>query len=59
MQATIRMLDEIIMKETYGIGFKLGNDALRDEVWATYLEMLADGTVAKLAEKYAIDGVIK
>ncbi len=58
-KGAFRMLDEIIMKETYGIGFKLGNDALRDEVWATYLEMLADGTVAKLAEKYAIDGVIK
>ena len=54
-----RMLDEVIMKETYGIGFKLGNEALRDEVWATYQEMLADGAVDKIAAQYGIDGVIK
>ena len=53
-----RVLDEIISTETYGIGFKLGNDALRDQVWETYSEMLADGTVDRLAAEYGIDGVI-
>ncbi len=54
-----KMLDEIVMKETYGIGFKKGNDALRDEVWEVYKAMLADGTVDKIAAEYEIDGVIK
>ena len=54
-----KMLDEVVMKETYGIGFKLGNDALAAEVWAVYQEMLADGTVDKIAAQYGIDGVIK
>ena len=49
---TFKMLDEIVMKETYGIGFKKGNAALRDAVWATYKEMLADGAVDKIAQEY-------
>ena len=47
-----RMLDEIVTKETYGIGFKLGNTELRDTVWATYQEMLADGAVDAIAKEY-------
>ncbi|MGI6497088.1 MAG: transporter substrate-binding domain-containing protein [Kiritimatiellia bacterium] len=58
MEGKFVMLDEIVMTETYGIGFKLGNTGLRDLVWATYQDMLADGTVDKLAEQYGIDGVI-
>ncbi len=54
-----KMLDEIVMKETYGIGFKKGNDALAAEVWAVYQAMLADGTVDKIAAEYKIDSVIK
>lgn len=54
-----KMLEEIVMTETYGIGFKKGNEALRDQVWATYQEMLADGTVEKIAAEYKIDGVIR
>lgn len=54
-----KLTDGIIMTETYGIGFKKGNDALRDEVWAIYQEMLKDGTVDKLAAQYGIDGVIR
>lgn len=50
-----KMLDEIVMTETYGIGFKKGNDALRDTVWASYQEMLADGTVEAIAKRYDID----
>jgi len=49
------MLGEIVMTETYGIGFKKGNVALRDEVEAALREVAADGTMAKLAEKYGIE----
>ena len=54
-----RLLDEAVMTETYGIGFRKGNAELRDAVWATYREMLADGTVEALAKKYEVDGVIR
>jgi len=50
-----RMLDEIVMSETYGIGFKKGNTALRDEVEAVLKELAADGTMAKIAEQYGIE----
>ena len=53
-----KMLEEIVMTETYGIGFKKGNDELRDAVWAAYQELLADGTVDAIAKEYGIDGVI-
>ena len=49
------MLDEIIMKETYGIGFKKGNTALRDEVEAALREVAAEGIMATLAVKYGIE----
>lgn len=58
-EGLFRILDEIVMKETYGIGFKKGNEAMRDEVWATYLEMLKDGSVDKIAAEYGIDGLIR
>ena len=49
------MLGEIIMKETYGIGFKKGNTALRDEVEAALREVAAEGIMATLAVKYGIE----
>lgn len=51
----ITILDDVISTEQYGIGFKLGNEGLRDQVWATLLEMEADGTVDKIADKYGIN----
>lgn len=51
----ITILDEEISKEQYGIGFKLGNEELRDQVWATLLEMEADGTVDTIADKYSVN----
>ena len=51
----ITILDDVISTEQYGIGFKLGNEELRDQVWATLLEMEADGTVDKIADKYGIN----
>ena len=48
------ILDDAITTEKYGVGFKLGNDDLKDQVQATLDEMFKDGTVAKIAAKYGI-----
>ena len=48
------ILEEQIASEQYGIGFKLGNEALRDEVQATLDEMVADGTFAEIAEEWGL-----
>lgn len=50
-----KMLDEIITKETYGIGFKKGNTALKDEVEAALKEVAAEGKMAELALEYGIE----
>ena len=50
-----RMLDEVVMTETYGIGFKKGNEKLRDEVEAELRKLAADGTMEKIAAKYDIE----
>ncbi|MGI5892401.1 MAG: amino acid ABC transporter substrate-binding protein [Bacillota bacterium] len=47
------ILDEPLSTEQYGIGFLLGNTELRDTVQATLKEMVKDGTVDKIIEKYA------
>ena len=52
-----KVLDEEIASEQYAVGFKLGNEELRDKVQATLDEMAEDGTVAKIAEKYEDFGV--
>ena len=49
------MLPEIVMTETYGIGFKKGNIALRDEVEAELKKLFANGTAAKIAAEYKIE----
>ena len=46
------ILDEVLLAEEYGVGFKLGNTELRDAVEKTMLEMVEDGTYAELCEKY-------
>lgn len=51
------MLDEYLSSEHYGVGFKLGNEALRDQVNATLKEMVADGTVEEICNKYADMGL--
>lgn len=51
------VLDDIISSEQYAVGFKKGNTELRDKVQATLDEMAKDGTVNKIAEKYADFGV--
>ncbi|MDY2941962.1 MAG: amino acid ABC transporter substrate-binding protein [Varibaculum sp.] len=44
--------------EKYGIGFKKGNTALRDQVQKTIDEMIDDGTFAQIAEKWGIQDSI-
>ena len=51
------ILEQEISSEQYGVGFKLGNEELRDIVQKTLEEMAADGTVAEIAEKYADSGI--
>ena len=46
------MLDQTVMTEKYGIGFKLGNTELRDAVQKTFKEMVADGTAAKISAEW-------
>ena len=49
------MLAEIVMSETYGIGFKKGNVALKNEVEAELRQLFADGTAAEIAARYEIE----
>lgn len=46
------MLQEELASETYGIGFKKGNTALRDAVNIKLLEMAADGTLEKVSKTW-------
>ena len=49
-----KILDEPIQSEKYGIGFKKGNDELKDTVWEEVLKLYDAGEVDKLAEKYEV-----
>ncbi len=46
------ILDEEIVKEQYGVGFKLGNTELRDNVQATLMDMVEDGTFEEISNKW-------
>ena len=48
------IMDEQIQSEQYGIGFKKGNDELKDTVWNEVLKLYDAGEVDKLAEKYEV-----
>ncbi|GMO20250.1 MAG: amino acid ABC transporter substrate-binding protein [Spirochaetaceae bacterium] len=47
-----RILNENLGEESFGIGFRKNDNALAAKVWETLLEMAADGTVAKISEKW-------
>ena len=53
-----RILDEKVSTEQYGIGFKKGNEELRDKVQSTLDEMAADGTFEKIAEKWKLTDAV-
>ncbi len=46
------VLDEAIAAEEYGVGFAIGNEALRDEVQAALEDMAADGTLARISNEW-------
>lgn len=48
------ILDEKLSTEQYAVGFKLGNEELRDTVNKTLLEMVDDGTFMKIADKWGV-----
>lgn len=51
------VLDESVASETYGVGFLLGNEELRDQVQATLEDMAADGTLAEISNEWFGDDV--
>ena len=46
------ILDQPVASEEYGVGFLKGNTALRDEVQKTLEDMAADGTMARISNKW-------
>lgn len=52
------ILDEVLNSEQYGIGFKLGNTKLKDQVEESLMELVENGTYAELAEKYNLTDYI-
>lgn len=51
-EESFSILEQALVAEQYGIGFLLGNTALRDEVQAELLKMVGDGTFAKLSNDW-------
>ncbi len=47
-----KVLDEALTQEAYAIAMKLGNDELKAEIDKAIEELKADGTLAKIFEKY-------
>ncbi len=46
------VLEETLASEEYGIGFKKGNEELRDQVQTVLEEMAADGSLAEVSDKW-------
>lgn len=49
------ILDEHLNAEQYGVGFKLGNTELRDEINEALKELKANGKFDELAKKYGLE----
>lgn len=52
------MLDDKIRTEQYAVGFKLGNEELRDQVQSILDEMLKDGTFDDIAKKWDLSDMV-
>lgn len=52
------ILEEHLNAEQYGIGFKLGNNELRDKVTKDLRELKANGRFDELAEKYGLSDMV-
>lgn len=48
----IEILEETLAAEEYGVGFLLGNEALRDEVQAILEDMAADGVMTEISTSW-------
>ena len=53
-----KVLDEPISTEKYAIGFKKGNDELKDQVETALMQLVDDGTFTELADKYEISDLV-
>ena len=53
-----KILDEALNSEKYAVGFKLGNEELRDTVNDSLMQLKADGTFDALAEKYELTDMV-
>lgn len=51
-KADFVILEESLSAEEYGVGFKKGNEALRDQVQEQLEAMAADGTCKKISEQW-------
>ena len=49
-----KVLEDGLTEEEYAVGFKKGNEELRDKVQDTLDEMVKDGTFAEIAEKWGL-----
>lgn len=52
------MLDDKIRTEQYAVGFKFGNEELRDQVQSTLDEMVKDGTFDDVAKKWDLSDMV-
>ncbi len=52
------LLEEHVSSEAYGVGFKLGNEELRNQVQETLREMEADGTFTAIAKEWGLSDCI-
>ncbi len=52
------ILDDYISSEQYGIGFKLGNESLRDAVQNTLMEMKEDGTLDEITQEWGLSDML-
>lgn len=52
------IMEKPVQTEQYGVGFKLGNEALRDQVQNTLDEMITDGKFMELAQKYGLENAV-
>jgi polar amino acid transport system substrate-binding protein len=46
------VLEESLAAEDYGVGFRKGNEALRDKIQSTLEDMAKDGKIAEISNKW-------
>ncbi len=55
---SFKVLDESLAAEEYGIGVKMGNTELLEELQKAIDEMIADGTAAEISEKWFGEDIV-